>query len=160
MSLLYVIDGYNLTNHPRFGRKFKKGDDPARQVLRFIRQGRLTGSAGNKLVMVFDGYPPGGARAGAEAEAAAVYSRSSSADEKIEKIVEASSGRRNIVVVSDDRQVQQSSRLLGASVMGIEEFTAPRHRQRQRAGDEPSKPEISFSEAQKINRELSRLWLK
>ncbi|MBM3250334.1 MAG: NYN domain-containing protein, partial [Candidatus Omnitrophica bacterium] len=57
MSLQYVIDGYNIINHPQFSRTQKSPEDPVGSLLWLIRSKRLTGSAKNKVIVVFDGYP-------------------------------------------------------------------------------------------------------
>lgn len=89
-----------------------------------------------------------------------VFSRKISADDKIRKLVEESGNRKQIVVVSNDRQVQSMAKMLGATVAGIEAFVkydklaeiARKHRE--------SDPKLTFTQIQKINDELRKLWLK
>jgi hypothetical protein len=77
------------------------------------------------------------------------------------KLVEESAQRRNIVVVSDDRQVQMAARILRAQTCGVEEFIrGKKSRPRADTGrEEDGDNKISYSKMQKINAELKKKWL-
>ena len=55
MSLQYVIDAYNLINHPRF-RVAKNAVNIQQSLADFIRINQLTGSKNNRVILVFDGF--------------------------------------------------------------------------------------------------------
>ena len=70
MSLRYIIDGYNIINHPLFAKTSRKSQDVRVALLNFLRVHKPCGSPKNKISVVFDGYPAvafGGAAAGAPA---------------------------------------------------------------------------------------------
>ncbi|OGX44209.1 MAG: hypothetical protein A3G38_01570 [Omnitrophica WOR_2 bacterium RIFCSPLOWO2_12_FULL_51_8] len=158
MSLLFVIDGYNILNHPRFDRRGRSAQPPPLAIHSLIREKKLTGSPKNRVILVFDGYPLQGAQAGGYFGMLVVYSRKSSADERIKQLVEESAGRKNIVVVSDDKEIKFMARQLGARHMGAEEFIA-KNDQAPLERELPAKPELSYSAAHKITEELRKLWL-
>ena len=158
MSLLYIIDGYNLVNHREFRRSNNKISDDRLALLEFIRRNRLTGSLKNKVVVVFDGYPQSQSpNYGSDAEV--IFSKDESADERIKKITEKSGNTANTVVVSDDREIQIMAKFLGARALGVEEFIEVKKKAR-RAKDEAPEPGLTYTQMHKINQELSKIWLK
>jgi len=166
MSVQYIIDGYNLINHHLFPLRRKGSADPAILLLRFIRSRRLTGSPKNQVLLVFDGYPGKQAAEPDGAEASFIYAKSQTADEKIKRIVETSSHPRNILVVSDDKEIRFVVRALGARPVSIEEFIVPELEGGVRSGarkkkheEDTLKQELTFTQANQINQELRRLWL-
>ncbi|MFA5411253.1 MAG: NYN domain-containing protein [Candidatus Omnitrophota bacterium] len=160
MSLRYIIDGYNLINHPLFSQRHKQSEDPRHAVLTFIKTRRLTGSPKNSISVVFDGYPPSASAADADAGIDVVFSRKINADDKIKNMVEESSGRKNIIVVSDDKEIKFMAESLGAHSLGIEEFIQAKEKPEKRPKDDLIKPELNYSQIHKINQELRRIWLR
>lgn len=161
MSLHYIIDGYNIINHPLFTRLLKFPLNPRAAILLLIRKKRLTGSLKNKVTVVFDGYPDTNRAVLDEPDITVIFSRKVSADEKINLLIEETANRKIIIVVSDDREIQYSVKSLGAQVLGVDEFFAAAQNRPVNTGkSEPAKTELNFSQMQKINEELRRLWLK
>ncbi len=160
MSLQFVIDAYNLINHPQF-KPQKKSEGIQFALVDFIKSNKLTGSANNLTIIVFDGYPPRGVEIPKEQGLSCIFSRGIEADEIIKRIVEDSGNAKNIIVVSDDKEVQLASRLLRARVLGIDEFiNGPGNKKSQRANkSDLLDPKLSFSQMQKINKELKEKWL-
>ncbi|MDD5120878.1 MAG: NYN domain-containing protein [Candidatus Omnitrophica bacterium] len=160
MSLQYIIDAYNLINHPCF-----KTTHPALNIqyslADFIRINKLTGSKNNSVVLVFDGYPPVKQAVPEGPDLVCIFSRKLEADEVIKKIVEQSESAANIIVVSDDKEVQLASKLLHARSCGIEEFICGKKNNRtgRSLNLNASEPPLSYSAMQKINAELKKLWL-
>lgn len=96
-----------------------------------------------------------------EPDITVIFSRKVSADEKINLLIEETANRKIIIVVSDDREIQYSVKSLGAQVLGVDEFFAAAQNRPVNTGkSEPAKTELNFSQMQKINEELRRLWLK
>ncbi|MDD5595012.1 MAG: NYN domain-containing protein [Candidatus Omnitrophica bacterium] len=156
MSLQYVIDGYNLLNHQLLSKTRKNNtSDPAKIILSFIQEKRLTGSRKNGIILVFDGYPKTGSFEAKDPGITLLFSRGVSADEKIKKIVEGSANRKILVVVSDDKEIQFLVKSLGARVLAIADFVGLEDQEK-----EPARTELSYSQMHKINQELSKLWLK
>lgn len=164
MSLQYVIDGYNVINHPFFAlRRNKKIRDQRDALISLIEERRLTGSPKNKTTVVFDGYPnPSDTRHSSNNEEGVkiVFSREESADEKIKMLVESSRNPKTIVVVTDDRQIQSSVKFLNAQVIGVEDFITRRERLSRKAADNESDKKVNYSQMHSINQELRKLWLK
>jgi len=157
MSLQYVIDGYNLIRHRAYSGCSRSKDD-RRGLLEFIRSKRPCGSRKNKVTVVFDGYS--GERSGSEDDIEVIFSCDISADEKIRRILEAGPKNKNVIVVSDDRQVRETCRLYNATALGVEEFLAPKTTRAGAKDNESAKPELSSAQVRRINQELNDLWLK
>ncbi|MDD5154986.1 MAG: NYN domain-containing protein [Candidatus Omnitrophica bacterium] len=170
MSLQYVIDGYNLINHPLFSPAGKRSRDPRFSLLEFIRTQRPCGSLKNKVIVVFDGYPPAISRDSYSClDIEVIFSGDISADDKIERMLQKAADCRSIVVVSDDREIKFFAKSHRAKAKGIEEFISAAHpgiSGSMRKGKlktkktEPMKPELSYMQVSKINKELESLWLK
>ncbi len=86
-------------------------------------------------------------------------------------MVETQVSPKDIVVVSDDKEIRFFVKAVGARSIGVEEFIHPaaRHRARinrkEKSGRAPQerdllKPELSYSQIDQINRELKARWLK
>lgn len=156
-----------MTKHPSFARRHKRKHSEQAALIDFIRTYRLTGSAKNTVVVVFDGYPPSGWQKNIYNNVKIIFARDKSADEAIKQMVEANPKPVNVVVVSDDREIRFFAAHSGASYKGIEDFiSSGKHYVTKGESPAASQPdsgsclEINFSQASKINSELRRLWLK
>lgn len=159
MSLQYIIDGYNIINHPLFIRAHKHRADPRTALTDFILTKKLTGSPKNKVIIVFDGYPDTKADS-AENQINIVYSRRITADEKIGMLIEESGNRKNIIVVSDDNEIKSAAKFLGAHPIGVEEFISKEEKAHKNKAADLIKPELNYSQMEEINKELRKLWLR
>lgn len=161
MSLQYIIDSYNVINHPWFRSAAKRASSIQRSLHDFISLNRLTGSPKNTVVLVFDGYPAPGQEIPEEQGLVWVYSRGIDADEKIKKLVEESGQPGNIIVVSDDRQVQLIVKLLHARACGVEEFIRGKKSKNSVAALKADADDLklTYSQMQKIDAELKKRWL-
>jgi predicted RNA-binding protein with PIN domain len=160
MSLQFVIDGYNIIHHASFRRQAaKKIKDSREALLDLIKTARLCGSPKNKITVVFDGHHDLTAQVQDIADIRVIFSRDDTADEKIRKMVEASGNPKNMVVVSDDKQIRIFIKSVGARAMNVEEFLGVDKRLRSRR-EALAEPEITYTQMHKINEELSKLWLK
>jgi len=161
MSLQYIIDAYNLTNHPRF-KPVNSAINIVQSLADFIKINKLTGSSNNRTILVFDGYPPLRQDIPEGEGLVCMFSRKVEADELIKKIVEESVSPRNIIVVSDDKQVQLMSRLLHARVSGVEEFICSKINKKLNpvARSDAADFKLTYSAMQKINTELKKKWLE
>lgn len=88
-----------------------------------------------------------------------IFSREETADNKIKEMIENSSGPKNIVVVSDDKEIRSLAKLYGAKLQNVEDFIRAKEKQRQPQRDS-LKVELNFSQIHKINEELKKIWLK
>jgi predicted RNA-binding protein with PIN domain len=155
MSLQFIIDGYNLIHHPLFRQTPKFTDSPASALLQFITINKLTGSPRNKITVVFDGYPPKSKSMHNDPQINLIFTAKDTADERIKKILESASNPKNIVVVSDDKEIRFFVKSSGGRVMGVDEFIclSPSPKTAQKA-------ELTYSQMEKINQELRKIWLK
>lgn len=108
---------------------------------------------------MFDGYPDSHEPAN-DTDISVVFSRMISADDKIRKLVEESGNRKQIVVVSNDREIQSMAKMLGAMVIGIEAFVKYDKKVEIAKKNLESDPKLTFTQMQKINDELRKIWLK
>jgi predicted RNA-binding protein with PIN domain len=157
MSLQFVIDGYNITKHPLLASTSRRAKEERLALVEFINANKLTGSPNNRVAIVFDGYPDSGFSGEGFKGVNIIFSRRQSADEMIKAIVERLAGARNIVVVSDDKDIRFFVRSLGAKVLAVEEFIG--RKDKRRKVPQPLKPELGYNQMEGINRELRRLWL-
>lgn len=109
--------------------------------------------------MVFDGYPKVSTKDLEEPGIDIVFSRDQTADTKIKNLAESSKNPKNIVVVSDDREIQFYVKSVGAHVLGVEEFIVALKPKHQTIKEEQIKTELNYSQISKINNELKELWL-
>jgi len=111
--------------------------------------------------MVFDGYPPPAQDIPYGNNLLCMFSRSEEADAIIKKIVEDSVSPKNIVVVSDDKEVRLTSSFLHAQVWSVERFIRVKKNNSLAAGSNPAGADfkLSYSNIQKINAELKKKWL-
>lgn len=161
MSLHYIIDGYNIINHPLFAKNHKKViKDSRKALLEFIRIRRLCGSPKNKITVVFDGHSNITELKQNDNNINVIFSKKETADEKIKKIVGKPLGNaKNIVVVSDDKDIRFFVKALGARSIGIEEFIGAKEKPIACQDSDSIKPELNYSQIQKINQELKKIWL-
>jgi len=122
----------------------------------------LAGSAKNRTILVFDGYPPPAQAIIKEGSLVCMFSRRLQADELISRLVEESAQPRNIVVVSDDKGVQMAARLFHARVCAVEEFICGKNSVSKHAlvHQDSEESKVSYSNMQKINAELKKKWLE
>lgn len=161
MSLQYIIDGYNLINHPLFAHTHRRVKNPQKALSEFIKIKRLCGSPKNKITLVFDGYSDTARESKQnDSKINIIFSKKETADEKIKKIVEASSNPKNIAVVSDDKEIMLFVKAMGAHCINVEKFINPKKNLADFQKDDSYKPELTYSQVQKINQELRKIWLK
>jgi predicted RNA-binding protein with PIN domain len=159
MSLHYVIDGYNIIKHTRFNQQIKnKFQDSKSALLEFIKVKKLCGSTNNRITVIFDGYPDNSYLKN-DTNIEVIFARGESADERIMRMVKDSSSNKNMVVVTDDKEIRLFAKSYRTKVQGIEEFIG-RKEKSQRRVDDSLKPEITYSMMHKINQELRKIWLK
>jgi len=164
MSLFYIVDGYNLIKRaPLF--KHKRLQEARAGFLSFVELRRPHGSQKNRLAIVFDGSAQVfGYRENYSFEV--IFTAGETADEKIKEIVSSFDRPKNIVVVTDDRELLFSVRALQAKTMGTVEFLNKAGKQDRVPSKEKSsldaegRLELNIVEREKITEEVSRVWLK
>ena len=163
MSLQYIIDGYNVIRHPSFSYS-KKIKDERLALVEFIKIRRPCGSLRNKITIVFDGNPDITQGKSKNGFVNIIFTKKETADEWIKRIVESEENPKNIAVVSDDKEIRFFVKSLGARSVGVEEFIDSKERLRNRQKNDIDssiiKPELTYSQIQKINQELKKIWLR
>lgn len=161
MSLQYIIDAYNLINHPAFKPVSKSALNIQHLLADFIRSNRLTGSKNNSLILVFDGFPPLAEDIPRENGLICLFSRKQEADELIKQLIQDSTSPKNMVVVSDDKEVRLNSRFLQAQVCSVMEFIFGKKDNKLSINAKLAAVDfkLSYAKMQKINAELRQKWL-
>lgn len=160
MSLQFIIDGYNVINHPAFsGRIPNKHSDSRDALIQLIKMKKSSSSPHNKFWVVFDGYPHAPYLDNQDTgNIMVIFSRAESADERIKKLLELITNPKNAVVVSDDKEIRGFAGLKRARKESVEEFLGSADKiphKKQLLLEE----EITYTQKQKINEELRKLWL-
>ncbi|MCX7926985.1 MAG: NYN domain-containing protein [Candidatus Omnitrophica bacterium] len=159
MSRHYIIDGCNVIFNSAFA-GYRKHKQPRQALLDFLIAERPCGSLKNKITVVFDGYSSN--LNYDQQQITVIFSAHESADERIKKILENKHVLiKQVILVSDDRQIRDFARIIGVEVLAVEDFLQQANRKKQKCvGMECLKPELSHSQMLQINRELRRIWLK
>jgi predicted RNA-binding protein with PIN domain len=120
--------------------------------------------------VIFDGYPAPSFKFGYDySDIDAIFSKGITADEKIKVMLEKATNCRVIVVVSDDRQIKFFAKACRAKAIGVEEFVKSAipdvnglsHKGKLKTQKSNLvKPELTYVQIDKINKELKKLWLK
>jgi predicted RNA-binding protein with PIN domain len=151
--LTYLIDGFNLFH--QIG-EIKNSNSPRSDLIQFIRTNRLVGSSNNKIIIVFDGHQTPDTPT--EREYKIVFSNDRSADDVIKERISKTKNKRQLIVVSDDREIRDYAKMEGAISMRIQDFlkrgTA---REKKRSGDGR---DINPSKMIEITEELKKIWVK
>ena len=161
MSLQYIIDAYNLINHPAFKPISKRVLNIQHALVDFIKLNRLIKSKNNSLVLVFDGYPPATDDLPVQSGLRCLFSYAQEADVLIKKIVQDSISPKNIVVVSDDKEVQLTSRFLHAQICSVEKFICGKKNNKIAIDAKLAAVDfkLSYIKMEAINAELRKKWL-
>ncbi len=159
MSLQYIIDGYNITNHPQFAKQIPKGFSDSRVALvHLVRMKKLSSSQNNKFWIVFDGYPDTSVDNQDKGNIMVIFSRRESADERIKKLLELIPNPKNVVVVSDDKEIKFFAKASRAKSQSVKDFLSLQDRLAHRGAQIPE-TENSYTQMHKINEELKKIWL-
>jgi len=126
-------------------------------LLRWIDHARPHGSVNNQMTVVFDGHPDHFGSSCPYGDIRVIFSDGCSADDKIKRMVEEDKDQKNCVVVSDDKDIFLYARSLGAKIMSVKAFASVERPKRIASHDGKY---ISLSRQEKINKELSGIWLK
>ena len=154
MSLHYLLDGYNVLKQMEAFRDLPL-EEGRRGLLKWISDSRPQGRVNNQVTVVFDGIE---GSCSLDGEIRVIFSDGCSADDKIKRMVEEDAGRKNCVVVSDDKDIFLYARSLGAKIMSVAAFTSKPGGSHTRQDD--GRKYIPLSRQEKINKELRSFWLK
>lgn len=151
--LHYLIDGYNVIRQMSFlSGKTLRGEREG--LIRFIEQKKPQGK--NEITIIFDGQKGVSSPPLPNNEIKVIFTKNISADEKIKKMVEKRDAKQ-MVVVSDDKDIKFYVRSLGAKVLSVKEFIEKGLPKKKRISPQEKKLPPQTRE---ITEELERLWLK
>lgn len=163
MSLHFILDGYNIIKQSDFLAQ-NPLKDARRGLLRFLKDKRPCGSSKNKISIVFDGK--GNCFADRELNTLerkggieVIFTCNENADNRIKKMVSESRTAKSIVVVSDDKEIKFFVRSYGATTLGVKQFIA-RSMTKEKPIRDLAKIELSYQAIDRINQELSKIWLE
>ena len=162
MSLHYLLDGYNIIKQtPSFNRGTLEEQRLA--LIQWISRTSPQGSVKNGITIVFDGKQEFfGSHSSSSVQV--LFSKGQSADDLIKKIVEQYPLKKNLVIVSNDKDIKLYVRALGASVLSVKEFTmSVEKKSRPLSNDQKSEQAsankyVSLTDQAKINKELKGIW--
>ena len=141
-----------------------KLEDQRKYLIKFISEENPQGSRRNSVTIVFDGQP-GIMNRQDPISVKILFSCHETADDKIKTIVDQAQNRKNIIVVTDDRNIQYAVRASGAKVLSVKDFLGKasskekRSKVRNKLNTEDQK-RISYSAQQKITEEFEKMWVK
>jgi len=148
--LVYIIDGFNVVHKVC---ALKASPNPWQDLISYIRQKKLTGSKNNKVCIVFDGNPRLDALS--ERQFQILFSCEKDADSIIKEKIQKAKNKRQIVIVSDDREIRSFAKAQGANLLSVADFIKVKQKQTK----EPDK-DISYSLQREITEELRKIWVK
>jgi len=160
MSVHYIVDGYNVLKQlPDLeGRPLKNG---RWGLIRYFEIYRPQGSIKNKVTIVFDGKSEVNLptqRILKKTNIEIIFSQDEIANEKIKKLVSRLPNPKQVIVVTDDRELKEAVKIYGVKVFSVKELAQKKFPQ----ADEKiikRKTTLSQEEAEKITKELEEIWL-
>jgi predicted RNA-binding protein with PIN domain len=161
MSLHYILDGYNILKQiPAFAdEKLCSGRS---SFIQFLKNSAKLKK--QRCSIVFDGYEDSQQEVRGE-NFEIFFSKQISADDKIKSFVERSSAPRQIVVVTDDKEIRFFVRNLGAKILSVSEFliwisNKPSTNLSQSEKAFEDEKILTYQQELEINRQLRKIWLK
>jgi len=155
MSLHFVIDGYNLIKQTAVLNKINL-EDSREALIRFLKIRRPQGN--NPVTVVFDGIE-GGFYCRDISNIEVIFSSHQSADDRIKRMVERSPNPKNMVVVTNDREIRSFAEDHRAQIKKVEEFLAKFNPKSANPRSDDNKA-LSPRKASEITEEMKRVWLK
>jgi predicted RNA-binding protein with PIN domain len=152
-----LIDGYNLIK--RSSSLADKSLETGRQsLISFIEQRRPQGSERNRVTVVFDGKPGMYGLPNAS-EVSVYFTEYESADDRIKWLVDEAVNKKELVVVTDDRDLMLYVRKLGAQVMSVSEFFGKVRTSGAPGKAGADKKVITSAFEYNINQEFEKIWI-
>ena len=167
MSLHFLIDGYNVIKQSKSLKNASYSKEAPLMLVKAIRSRRLIGSSNNQATIVFDGKDNSSFKLKqGDRQIKIIFSREDSADTIMKKMVSDSNNPKQMVVVTDDKEIIFYTRSLGAKTKSVSEFLKEeqdqlgkqKSKQKSPPEVESSKIELTYQQQEKINQELRRIW--
>lgn len=155
-----ILDGYNVIGRvPELNRRWDRNPQAAREALVALCQGyRSRRKDVERLYVVFDGKAAyAHLLPGTSGGVSVCFTQGEEADAYILQMIEAEGSRRAFAVVSEDRDLIQKAKMLGARILSVKEFferTQPSQGRRTASRESEDKPMPSPGAARQITEEL------
>lgn len=148
--LQFIIDGYNLVHKIP---KIKDSSVPCSELLSFLHKNKLTGSLKNQVLVVFDGGKPPYQINNFHYKI--LFSYEKSADDLIIDKIKQLKNKKQIIVVTDDRELRYRAKSLQAQTSSVHEFIL----KAKKTKPNQDKKEINYSLQREITEEMKKIWL-
>jgi predicted RNA-binding protein with PIN domain len=152
--MYYLLDGYNIITISK-----KMDIDSERdKLITFVRNSKKLFK--HTVIIFFDGSSPFTSNISSSKNCKVVFTWEKSADDAIIDFIIKHKNPKEIIVVTNDRELQNKSKANGCRIETNEQFyfriTSPPKKIKPKGHSDKKIP----SNAQKITEELARLWLK
>ena len=158
MSLHYILDGYNIIKSVDIMADCSLENGRSR-LIEMIRRERPQGSERNRVTIIFDGREDVWSLSGNDV-VKSIFTSGESADDLIKRMVADEPNPKNVIVVSDDRDLVCYVRLLQAGTMTVNDFLCLSQVKKVTLRNKECSKAISYRDQQEINKELESIWLK
>jgi len=142
----YILDGHNIL-HQDPGVKRTLSSDPSHAINGLIsRSHRFIAGKSNKCTICFDGHPPGDINTNIK-NIQVTFSYNRDADSLIKSLIARSNNPKNIVVISDDTEIQRFARVHSCGIISTSQFLNQRRfGPEQDSIDKPDTDDLSIQE--------------
>jgi predicted RNA-binding protein with PIN domain len=158
--MIYILDGYNIVKQVEQleNKELKVQRD---WLIKILIEKKPQGGYKNKVLVVFDGkYEIGVGKCFKfkNYNIEVYFTSLNSADDEIKKIVKNAKNKKEIVVVSDDKEVCRFVSYYGAKVLGVKEFLSRINKNVRQKSNTVSQDKmgISFEDMEEINKEIKK----
>lgn len=117
----YIIDGFNVIKTSFIKKYERQGIEGAQEFLIDILERYKRKHPSIEITVVFDGKSSS-ISFYQRKRIKIIFSNEITADEKIRKILENKKNKHQILIVSDDREVQEFTKILGSKFLKVDEF--------------------------------------
>jgi len=154
----YIIDGYNVIRSSPLRKLERKSIERGIGGLVEILLKYKRNHPSISFTVVFDGFDVNSIFNFRDKTIKILFSGQMSADEKIRRLLEKNKDNREVGVVSDDREVQIATKILGAKVISVEEFLKIVSFQEKRKKVIKKDKNLDYSKIKKIEEELRKVY--
>ncbi len=159
----FIIDGYNVVRTVKryIQSRFAKIKDEKQLLLELIKKYPLIASKKHETIIVFDGYDDS-KNLIRDFKIKVIFSQDESADEVIKNIIENSKKPEQIYIISDDREIKDFAKIIGANTISVKELLNSIYKSdlnfNSSQNNNKDNKEINSKDANKINKELWEIW--
>jgi len=117
----YILDGHNIMHkEPEWRSILSSNPVQALNKLILVCQ-RITAGKNKKCTIYFDGSPPGDIIKGGK-NIQVTFSYDRDADALIKSLIARSKNPRNLVIISDDSEIQRTARAYSCGIQSVQKF--------------------------------------